>query len=106
MDDVLEAAGHEDSEDLVEEKLQDGLTADTDEVLEAAGHKSSEDLVDEAVKKLENGLIAAMLKKSWRTVQSPKAAKDDFCLLDGQLEVMREDSGLLVEMDGKEEKLA
>ena len=58
MDDVLEAAGHEDSEDLVEEKLQDGLTADTDEVLEAAGHKSSEDLVDEAVKKLENGLIA------------------------------------------------
>ena len=56
-DDVLEAAGHEVSEDLVAEKLEDGLTANTDDVLE-----SSEDLVDEAVKELENGLIAAVLK--------------------------------------------
>ena len=54
---MLEVAGHEVSEDLVAEKLEDGLTANTDDEL-----KSSEDLVDEAVKKLENGLTASMLK--------------------------------------------
>ena len=54
----MEAAGLDVSEDLVAEKLEDGLTVDMDEVLEAAGHESTEDLVDEAVKKLENGLIA------------------------------------------------
>ena len=53
----MEAAGLDVSEDLVAEKLEDGLTVDMDEVLEAAGHESTEDLVDEAVKKLVTFLV-------------------------------------------------